>query len=329
MSFYIKYALTAVILSAAVYIGAPMLGKKTSDAAIDDLAENMADTSYSNTPEPADVRSSAVTTVNRTKTRGVIKVLPSRKAQPPRQQPEPQQGEQEVVVENVISYTPSTDRIPSSGPDVQFWGVAINDAQVYERDGRNRDSKIPGGTLVEVTKTSNSSRGEVALCRIRHNNNWVGPYLIATTELIRFEGGREEVDANDVEKLCAYYALNAKMQNRENELKLKVASANPHFAELKRKADQYNAHKKRAEELTAKRDSAKGPERSKIISELTQLKNTEAREASDVAALTKKYEDWKKSHPNAATANVESDAVYMECKRRMEAMLPELAVFGL
>lgn len=329
MSFYVKYAIVAVVLSAVVYIGAPLLVKTAPDSSVDasGAESTVMDNSYG---EESSVSSQPVfegriSAVKRAVASGIVKVLPSRKVQPS----EPRQGEQEVVVENVINYTPSTDRIPSSGSDVKFWGVTINDASVYDRDGHKKDKKVQGGALVEVVNTSNSSRGEVALCHIRVNDAWVGPYLVATVDLIRFEGGREEVDADDVDKLCAYYALNAKMQNREKELKLKAASANPHFAELKRKADAYNEHKKRAEELTAKRDSAKGPERSKIISELTQLKNMEAREASEVNTLTKKYEDWKKAHPNAGTANPESDSVYSECKRKMEAMQPELAVFGL
>ncbi len=233
----------------------------------------------------------------------------------------------EVIVENVRGYTPSTERIRASGSDVIYWGVTIVDASFYDRDGKLRDTKILGGTLIEQTGAKSSSRGEMAICRIWRNGNWAGSYLISTADLIRFDGGREEVDADDVDLLCKYYTYSAAAERRKEELTKKAASANPHFAELKRKATAYNEHKKRAEELTAKRDQAKGAERNKIIAELTQLKNAEAREAAEVQSLTRKYEDWKKAHPSAV--NPAADPICKGYLDKMAELKPKLSVFGL
>ncbi|MBR4615682.1 MAG: hypothetical protein IKO55_08760, partial [Kiritimatiellae bacterium] len=88
-----------------------------------------------------------------------------------------------------------------------------------------------------------------------------------------------------------------------------------------------NEHKKRAEELTAKRDSAKGSERNNIIAELTKLKNAEAREAAEVQSLTKKYEDWKKAHPSRV--NPATDPICKGYLDKMAELKPKLSVFGL
>ena len=237
------------------------------------------------------------------------------------------QGEPEVIVENVRGYTPSTERIRPSGSDVTYWGVTIVDASFYDRDGKLRDTKILGGTLIEQTGAKSSSKGEMAICRIWRNGNWAGSYLISTADLIRFDGGREEVDADDVDRLCKYYGYSASVERRKEELTQKAAAANPHFAELKRKATAYNEHKKRAEELTAKRDAAKGAERNKIIAELTQLKNAEAREAAEVQSLTRKYEDWKKAHPSIV--NPATDPICKGYLDKMAELKPKLSVFGL
>ena len=233
----------------------------------------------------------------------------------------------EVIVENVRGYTPSTDRIRASGSDVTYWGVTIVDAPFYDRDGKLRDTKITGGTLIEQTGAKSSSKGEMAICRIWRNGNWAGSYLVSTADLIRFDGGREEVDADDVDNLCRYYGLSAAFERRKEELVQRAAAANPHYAELKRKATAYNEHRKRAEELTAKRDRVKGAERNNIIAELTRLKNAEAKEAAEVQALTKKYEDWKAAHPSRI--NPEADSVCQGYLRQMDELKPKLRVFGL
>ncbi len=237
------------------------------------------------------------------------------------------QSEPETIVENVRGYTPSTERIRASGSDVTYWGVTIIDTPFYDRDGKLRDTKILGGTLIEQTGVKSSSKGEMAICRIWRNGNWAGSYLVSTADLIRFDGGREEVDADDVDLLCKYYSYNASVERRKEELTQKAAAANPHFAELKRKATAYNEHKKRAEELTAKRDSAKGAERNNIIAELTKLKNAEAREAAEVQSLTRKYEDWKKAHPS--TVNPATDPICKGYLDKMAELKPKLTAFGL
>ena len=342
MYFLPKYLTVAVISTVAVYVGTPYLRSylsndeaPTSDEAPTEptwtqVAVNPEDFAQDFTDDPPNDEATPPpngSTVQRTngptdeRTNGPA-VQRSNGSTDQRPNDEP-----EVIVENVRGYTPSTERIRASGSDVIYWGVTIVDASFYDRDGKLRDTKILGGTLIEQTGAKSSSRGEMAICRIWRNGNWAGSYLISTADLIRFDGGREEVDADDVDLLCKYYTYSAAAERRKEELTKKAASANPHFAELKRKATAYNEHKKRAEELTAKRDQAKGAERNKIIAELTQLKNAEAREAAEVQSLTTKYEAWKKAHPS--TVNPATDPICKGYLDKMAELKPKLTVFGL
>ena len=332
MSFFPKYLVVAVISSLAVYVGAPFLrpylpGEKPapSDEAPTEPTWIQVDVDPDEAPE-------AIASVGAPDADPVGDETPAaepsnRQTVKPSTEQTDSQDEPEVIVENVRGYTPSTERIRASGSDVTYWGVTIVDASFYDRDGKLRDTKILGGTLIEQTGAKSSSKGEMALCRIWRNGNWAGSYLISTADLIRFDGGREEVDADDVDRLCKYYSYSAAVERRKEELTQKAAAANPHYAELKRKATAYNEHKKRAEELTAKRDSAKGSERNNIIAELTKLKNAEAREAAEVQSLTRKYEDWKKAHPSMV--NPATDPICKGYLDKMAELKPKLSVFGL
>ena len=350
MPFLPKYLIAAVLGSIAVYVGSPYLlpylpgGKPApsgeaptepvwTQAAVDpdEFPEAVAsavapdaDPAGDETPaaEPPDRQTA------KPSNRQTVKLSNRQTVKPSNEQPD-SQGEPEVIVENVRGYTPSTERIRASGSDVTYWGVTIRDASFYDRDGKLRDDQVPGGTLIEQTAAKRSSKGEMAICRIWRGRNWAGSYLISTADLIRFDGGREEVDADDVDNLCRYYGLSAAVERRKEELVQKAASANPHYRELKAKAKAYNDHMKRAEELTAKRDQTKGAERSRIIAELTQLKNAEAREAAEVQSLTRKYEEWKKNHPSTSGADPSSDPVCKGYLRQMDELRPKLTVFGL
>ncbi len=332
MPFLPKYLVVAIIGSLAVYVGAPYLrpylpiDKKAESAEAptepvwtqvdvdpDEAPRGIA-SAFAPDADPVGDETPAAEPSNR------------QTVKPANEQPD-SQDEPEVIVENVRGYTPSTERIRASGSDVTYWGVTIVDTPFYDRDGKLRDTKILGGTLIEQTGAKSSSKGEMAICRIWRNGNWAGSYLISTADLIRFDGGREEVDADDVDLLCKYYSYSAAVERRKEELTQKAASANPHFAELKRKATAYNEHKKRAEELAAKRDSAKGSERNNIIAELTKLKNAEAREAAEVQSLTRKYEEWKKAHPSMV--NPATDPICKGYLDKMAELKPKLTVFGL
>lgn len=327
----------AAIGTAAVYVAAPFAAERLFAGTADegagaiaadtaDVDEAVADVAHPDTPATPNRAPAANPASGANSVTGVNSPSSTPNSPTPNS---PTSDEPEVIVENVRGYTPSTDKIRPSGNDVKYWGVAIVDTALYDRDGKLRQEKLPGGTLIEQTDAKSSSKGEMAICRVWVKGTWAGSFLVSTADLIRFDGGREEVDADDVSNLCRYFALSAAIERRKEELTQKAASANPYYAELKRKATAYNANVKRAEELTAKRDQAKGAERTKIIAELTKLKNSESREATEVRQLTQKYEDWKKAHPATGSTNADRDPVIQGYERQMGELKGRLEMFGL
>lgn len=336
MPFIVRYFLVAVVASLAVYVGASfapagMLGRGAAspeESAPEDVSFTYPDEAEDASGEP--VQSFAAPRPKKAVKRASAAKSPAAKPAEVAQGTPSAGGVQVIEVPVQEEFVASTSRIRPSGNDVTYWGVVLTDSPFYDQDGKNREDKIPGGTLVEQCGSKNSSKGEMAVCRVWRGNTWAGPYLVSTASLIRFEGGREDIPAESLDDLCRYYTLNGAIERRKEELKHKAASQNPYFAELKKKATAYNEHKKRAEALTAERDAAKGPKRSKIITELTQLKNAEARESAEVKELTAKYEAWKKAHPSSAIGgDFSSDKAINDYYRQMGEIKPKLSMFGL
>ncbi|NLF22753.1 MAG: hypothetical protein GX590_06270 [Lentisphaerae bacterium] len=232
------------------------------------------------------------------------------------------------VVVTTLGYTPSTSRIPASGSDTTHWGVTLQEAALFERDGKRSGITLPGGVLVEQTGAGTSSRGEVALCRVWRQGAWAGPWLIATADLIRFEGGRGEVDADELDLLLRYGALHARQEARRRELVRQTVDANPHAAPLRQLKQQYDAAAERAKGLTRQRDGAQGTQRMKLGDELRRLKEDEMRMRRQIEALTRQYEAWKQAHP-VATADPARDPQVRELAAQIESLRRQLGHFGL
>ena len=232
----------------------------------------------------------------------------------------------EVVTQ--LAYTPSTRRIPPSGTDVTHWGVTLLNAPVFEKDGKRRAETLPGGTLVEQTAATSSSKGEMALCRFWRGSGWAGPFLVATADLVRFPGGRDEVDADELEVLLRYAELNARAEERRKELTRRGVDANPHTAPLRRLKEEYDAAGAEAGRLTKKRDAARGAERIRLGDELRRVKEQEPRMRRELESLTRQYEAWKSSHA-ALTAEPAQDAQLQAIQAQMQALSPRLGNFGM
>ena len=61
-----------------------------------------------------------------------------------------------------------------------------------------------------TTGSTGSGRG-----RVWRGSSWSGPYLVATADLLRFSGGRDEVDADEFDVLLRYAGLNARAEARK------------------------------------------------------------------------------------------------------------------
>lgn len=227
-----------------------------------------------------------------------------------------------------LGYTPSVQRIPPSGADITHWGVTLQHAPFFEKDGKRRAEVLPGGTLVEQTDAMSSSKGEMALCRIWRGSGWAGPFLVATADLVRFPGGRDEVDADELEVLLRYAELNARAEERRKELTRLSVDANPHAAPLRRLKEAYDAARIEAERLTRERDTARDAERIRLGDELRRVKDQEPRMRRELESLARQYEAWKSSHAAPAAVPAQ-DAQLQAIQAQMQALRPRLGNFGL
>lgn len=219
--------------------------------------------------------------------------------------------------------------IPQASGETALWGVATVDCPVFRKDGKRLSRKMPGGSLVEATKTTLTSKGdEMALCSIWTGSEWDGEYLVPTARLALYEGTREGFLETEVSSLMRYFRLNAELDGRKRALEEEAVNANPHSArvrELDRENKAYAAHVK---ELTEKRDKATGSERSKIADELRRLETVATRNNKELAKQVALYKEWKARHPVKAKSP-EEDARCREISAAMSAMAPSVEMFGV
>ena len=337
MNFFVKYLSLAVIASIAVYGFAPLFVNREKPQALVKHASRMhpvsAETSLEPVEEiplvPVDQVPGAGPAEKKIQTAdaGVSKA-PSAPVEAAPSVPPAEEEEPEVIVETVRGYTPSTDTIRPSGPNIQYWGVTLKETALFEPDGKRREDKLAGGSLIEQVGGVKSSKGEMAKVRVWRGSAWAGVYLVSTADLIRFEGGREEVDAEGVADLCRYFSLSSRLERRKTELKQLAASKNPHYVELKSLATTYNANVEKAKRMTKERDHAKGAKRAQIADALRSLEIENKRVEIKVKALTKKYEAWKASH-GVETVSFESDAQIRAIDAEMAKIKPKLTLFGI
>ncbi|MDD5706608.1 MAG: hypothetical protein PHR35_11830 [Kiritimatiellae bacterium] len=238
--------------------------------------------------------------------------------------------EQEVVVVNTPDFTPSTQEMPTSGPDVTHWGVTLANTPFFDRDGARRDNEVPGGTLVEITGVTSSSKGEMAICRVAGpQKKWAGPYLLAMVGLMRFEGTRERIDAGQVRDLCRYFALNGKIEARKLELQRAAVDANPHGAELRKAQAEYQSAAEKSEELKNRFEQAQGADRTRVGEELRKLQNDVIRLQERLAYLNRQYKEWKAAHGTPAAADPARDPVIKTLEAEMARILPRLEGLGV
>lgn len=322
MLFWLKYILIAVIGTAVLYCSIPLIHPELNAEA--KLTDNVVEPF----PEPvSEVVTAAVPTAPVAKEPLAPKTVSPTSVPQQVAQYEDEDDEQEVIVENVTEYKPSTDVIRSSGPGVTHWGITVKESAVYTKDGKNLKT-VPAGILIEQINSTTADKGEMSYCKIWKDDIWSGPFLIAGANLIRFPGTREKTDANDVEKLCKYFSLIQQYENRKNEILKAAASKNPYFRELKEKAEAYNKNGERSAVLTKQRDEATGAKRTKLIAELNKLKQEMASQSTELAQVTSKYENWKKQH-SKGEADYNSDPIYQKLGKQIYELKFELADFGI
>lgn len=325
MGFWVKYLATAILGTVLVYYGAPRI-KPSLPSVVQAMRRP---TEMRHAPiRPVSVPAAPVPVA--APSEAPVRLPDSEADTPPdsdRSAGQPSAPHAAVVVSEP-GYLPSTQRIRPSDGTTTHWGVTVVEASVYEMDGKRRPQPLPGGTLIEQTGTTTSSRGEMAICRIWNGAGWDGPGLVAAADLIRFAGGRDTVDADALATLQRYYTLNARLEKRRQELVRRAVDANPHAAELRRLKQAYDAAAKRAEALTQQRDEQNNAERIRIGDELRRLKESERSMRKQIEGVTTRYEAWKQANGGAAV-DASRDPQMQALASQMKELLPRLKDFEL
>ena len=323
-SFWFNYLFTAIVGTWVIHVGAPyvkpLLTRQPDRTEASDFASSAiraAPPSETKSPAPADATAWATP-----------RQAPDAMAQPgPR--PRDAAPEPPPVVVTTPDLVPSTHTIPASGDGVTHWGLTLRQTPFYTRDGSRRDEELPGGTLVEQIASSTSSRGQMALCRISRPYGWVGPYLVATADLLRFRGTRDGVADADVRALRHYYELNGRLDARIQALKRAAVDANPYASSLRQAHALYEKGKLEAARLTAERDAATGSARTRLDDQLRRLKNEEPELNRRVKRLNDQYKAWQSRNGKPTETTADDDPVTQALKRELAALKPGLAAFGV
>ena len=236
--------------------------------------------------------------------------------------------EQEVII---IDEPPpmSLDEIPQSPGEVVRWGVLSLNAPAYRKDGTRLETPAPGGTLVEISKLTFSSKGEeLALCRAWGDGEWTAPVLIPTASIAMFAGTRAGVLAEDLRSLMEYCRINAALSARKATLEREAADANPYAAEIRRLAAENKSLSAKAADLRKRRDAASGAVRAALADELRAIVAKSTSVSAELKDKIPRYEKWKADHP-VVVADTSSDPEWMELKARLDAAAPAVEMFGL
>lgn len=239
--------------------------------------------------------------------------------------PEPVAIEFEVGGEG---YEASISAIPESAPSVACWGVTKDAARILTKTGARAGRRVPAGVLAEAIRVFQVDGGrQLAEVRLWLSERWTAPVCIETSDMLLFEGGRGAIGRREVDALCGYYRLKREMERRRLELDQAASSGNPYAARLREMATAYGEKAQKAEELIARRDAAKGAERTRIANELRRMEVETTRDEMDLKRQTALYNEWKAKH--GEKADYEADAEYRRIKAAFDECAAAVAPMGV
>lgn len=185
---------------------------------------------------------------------------------------------------------------PKSG-----WGIVSQASSFYSGDGHNQ-GRLPAGTLVAYSGVKTSTESFVLVSKIqRQTKTWEGPFLIEAPDVVLFSGALEEMPAQLIADLRAYYTLQGRIAERKAELEEKAQSRNPYFECAKRSQANYAGSVEKASVLEKQANALKGPAKIKILDELRSLKYEQARLKMQADKEALSYKAWKEQHPISPT----------------------------
>ena len=219
--------------------------------------------------------------------------------------------------------TPGNSPYPPPTPGCASWGLTITSASYYSLSGENR-GKLPSGTIMDVEDGRNSSKGDMSQGRVERSNTMAGPYLIANTDLVRFNVPRGEVAIENITTLKQSYALNGALDQRLADLKQQATAANPFATAYGAAVQKYNDFGTHEKALVAKRDAATGADRMLLMDQLRAMIPESQRLLRAVNDSKEKYNKWKAANPAAATPDLASDPQTQELQKQIAALEPQV-----
>lgn len=325
--FAIRYLVTAIVATIAVYFLAPRLWEFYQETDFEDVVsfsesekeERQSVVKYTPVPSSEKIERRTYGEV------GTSEVAPNGVPKAQKSESKQECAEKTRETKNLRSI----DVIPESGVEILRWGVVCGDVDFYRPTGQVMQKKLGGGTLVEIYDSVSTKKGtEMARCQLWDGKAWQGPYLVAVTELIMFEGGRGEILAADIRALMDFYQTKSQLTYRKSELDHKAIDANPYAEKLRKMTAEYNANGEKVATLQKERDAKTGAERIKIADELRKLEKIQTEQSQELKMQVDRYNKWKEQNP-IKPADYSKDAHYVELEKKMEKLRPAIAMFDI
>ena len=323
MKFWLTYLLTALVASAAIEVGVPIL---RTHVVLPPPAVDL-------TPEPVPVAPTG-RTARVSSTAIAALVAEATTATPSPAAPTPSV----VTTAGAAEMPGAADRqdltgvapaIADTGPATGTtpWGVTATHVSYYSQTGEHRGT-LAGGVIVDILRHSNASRGEMAVCRIEPEGGaGAGFWLVALSDLVQFDQPRNDVPPATVALMKQYYGIQGQIDQRLADLKQQAAEANPYYPAYRDAAQRLNAFVAREKRLTSLRDQSSSSERMRLSDELRAMIPEGTRVQRDLDAAKPNYLEWKRTHGVVAAGDLDSDAQVRDLKQRLaplEARVKEI-----
>ena len=216
---------------------------------------------------------------------------------------------------------------PASMTNASSWAILIQRTAHYSKSGKNL-GMLPAGTVGEVIKTTTSSDGDVAVCLIEQKGQWKGPILIGVANLVMFEGPLTAVPADTLSLLHHYYTLKERIDARTATIQQAITAANPHAAAFNRATDAVNEFVIRAKKMTVAFKATTGPARSDLLDQLKRMKFEQVRLNAELSQAEARMKEWNANNPTSpahAAPDPELSGWLAELRRlepRKKAIIP-------
>lgn len=195
--------------------------------------------------------------------------------------------------------SPTDTTLPASLPATPAgsWGVTREAVKAYDLSGKFT-AYVPGGTLVQTDgRSAKGPNGRLYVCRMLLDGRWSSDRLLGASDLLLRPGAVSDAPPSEREMLQRYGRTQGEIAERERRLKQQALDANPHAPAYRQSLAAYRTFIAKVKELTAKRDAATGSDHVRYSDQLQALKPQGVRLGRDFEQSKAKYLAWSEAHP--------------------------------